>query len=98
MTRFLLVVNFEGGVVETPMEEWKPEEIETHLDYHRALRKPRPTPPRWRVPAARGWQALNVPTGVEDLLRELASARSLDDTETSTPPRTRFRRRCSRPR
>ena len=37
MTRYLLVVNFEGGVVETPMEEWKPEEIEAHLDYYRAL-------------------------------------------------------------
>jgi hypothetical protein len=23
MTRYLLAVNFEGGVVETPMEEWK---------------------------------------------------------------------------
>ncbi len=39
MTRYLLAVNFEGGVVETPMEEWKPEEIEAHLDHYRALRK-----------------------------------------------------------
>jgi len=23
--RYLLIVNFEGGVVEAPMEEWKPE-------------------------------------------------------------------------
>jgi hypothetical protein len=37
MTRYLLVVNFEGGVVETPMEEWKPEEVTAHLDYYRAL-------------------------------------------------------------
>ena len=37
MTRYLLVVNFEGGVVDTPMEEWKPEEITAHLDYYRAL-------------------------------------------------------------
>jgi hypothetical protein len=37
MTRYLLVVNFEGGVVDTPMEEWKPEEIEAHLDYYKAL-------------------------------------------------------------
>jgi hypothetical protein len=37
MTRYLLVVNFEGGVVETPMEEWKPEEITAHLDYYKAL-------------------------------------------------------------
>ena len=39
MTRYLLVVNFEGGVVETPMEEWKPEEITAHMDYYRALHK-----------------------------------------------------------
>jgi len=37
MSRYLLVVNFEGGAVETPMEEWKPEEVTTHLDYCRAL-------------------------------------------------------------
>lgn len=37
MTRYLLAVNFEGGVVETPMEEWKPEEINAHLDYYKAL-------------------------------------------------------------
>jgi hypothetical protein len=37
MTRYLLAVNFEGGVVETPMEEWKPEEVTAHLDYYRAL-------------------------------------------------------------
>jgi hypothetical protein len=37
MTRYLLGVNFTPGVVETPMEEWKPEEITAHLDYYRAL-------------------------------------------------------------
>jgi hypothetical protein len=37
MTRYLLVVNFEGGVVETSMEEWEPEEVTAHLDYYRAL-------------------------------------------------------------
>ena len=37
MARYLLVVNFEGGVVDTPMEEWKPEEITAHLDYYAAL-------------------------------------------------------------
>jgi hypothetical protein len=35
--RYLLAVNFEGGVVDTPMEEWKPEEITAHLDYYKAL-------------------------------------------------------------
>ncbi len=37
MPKFLLAVNFEGGVVDTPMEEWKPEEVTAHLDYYRAL-------------------------------------------------------------
>jgi hypothetical protein len=39
MTRYLLGVNFEGGVVDTPMEEWKPEEITAHLDYYEALHR-----------------------------------------------------------
>jgi hypothetical protein len=37
MTRYLLAVNFEGGAVDTPMDEWKPEEIAAHLDYYKAL-------------------------------------------------------------
>jgi hypothetical protein len=32
MPRYLLAVNFKGGVVETPMEAWKPEE------HHRSSR------------------------------------------------------------
>jgi hypothetical protein len=39
MTRYLLAVNFEGGVVDTPMEDWKPEEIQAHLDYYKALHR-----------------------------------------------------------
>ena len=39
MPRYLLGVNFTRGAVETPMEEWKPEEITAHLDYYRALHK-----------------------------------------------------------
>ena len=39
MTRYLLAVNFEGGVVDAPMDEWKPEEITAHLDYYRALQR-----------------------------------------------------------
>jgi hypothetical protein len=39
MPKFLLAVNFEGGVVDTPMEEWKPEEITAHLDYYEALHR-----------------------------------------------------------
>ena len=37
MTRYLLAVNFEGGVIDAPMDEWKPEEIAAHLDYYAAL-------------------------------------------------------------
>jgi hypothetical protein len=39
MTRYLLGVNFEGGVVDTPMDDWRPEEITAHLDYYRALNR-----------------------------------------------------------
>jgi hypothetical protein len=37
MARYALIVNFEGGVVDKPMEEWKPEEVTAHLDYYKAL-------------------------------------------------------------
>src|SRR6266571_1388340 len=37
--RYLLVVNFHGGVVAAPMDEWKPEEIIAHLDYYKALHR-----------------------------------------------------------
>ena len=39
MPKYMLIVNFEGGVVDTPMEEWKPEEVDAHLDYYRQLHK-----------------------------------------------------------
>ena len=39
MTRYLLVTNFESGVDDTPMEEWRPEEVSAHLDYYRALHR-----------------------------------------------------------
>jgi hypothetical protein len=39
MPRYLLAVTFEPGVADMPMEEWKPEEIEAHLDYYKALGK-----------------------------------------------------------
>src|SRR5262245_42622910 len=39
MARYLLVVNFESGACDSPMEEWKPEEITAHLDYYRALHR-----------------------------------------------------------
>ena len=37
MARYLLIVTFEPGVVDSPMEEWKPEEVTAHLDYYRRL-------------------------------------------------------------
>jgi hypothetical protein len=39
MARYLLVVDFQGGVCETPMEEWEPDEITAHLDYYGALHR-----------------------------------------------------------
>lgn len=37
--RYLLAVDFHGGVVDTPMAAWKPEEIEAHLEYYRQLNR-----------------------------------------------------------
>ncbi len=37
MTRYLLAVNFEGGVVDTPMTEWEPAEVTAHLGHYEAL-------------------------------------------------------------
>jgi hypothetical protein len=37
MPKYMLIVDFQPGVVETPMEEWRPEEVEAHLDYYKAL-------------------------------------------------------------
>lgn len=37
MARYLLGVDFQSGVVDTPMEEWTPEEVQAHLDYYGAL-------------------------------------------------------------
>lgn len=39
MPRYLLAVTFEPGAIDTPMEEWKPEEVDAHLDYYRALHR-----------------------------------------------------------
>jgi hypothetical protein len=37
MPRYLLAVNFVNGVIEAPMEEWKPEEVTAHLNYYKLL-------------------------------------------------------------
>jgi len=39
MTKYLLIVDYNPGVIETPMTEWAPEEIKAHLDYYAALNK-----------------------------------------------------------
>ena len=39
MTKYFLIVDFQPGIAETPMEEWQPEEIEAHLDYYRRLNR-----------------------------------------------------------
>ena len=39
MKRYLLVVDFQPGVVDTPMEEWRLEEVTAHMDYYRALHR-----------------------------------------------------------
>jgi hypothetical protein len=39
VTRYLLLVNFQPGVVDTPMSEWKPEEVTDHLNYYGALNR-----------------------------------------------------------
>jgi hypothetical protein len=39
MTRYLLGTTFEGGVADTPMDEWQPDEIQAHLDYYRELNR-----------------------------------------------------------
>ncbi|HZC27210.1 MAG TPA: YciI family protein [Actinopolymorphaceae bacterium] len=37
MTKFLLLVNYDGGAIDTPMTEWAPEEVQAHMDYYRTL-------------------------------------------------------------
>jgi hypothetical protein len=39
MTRFLLMVNYDGGVVDEPMMSWDPADIKAHLAYYEALTK-----------------------------------------------------------
>jgi hypothetical protein len=37
MPRFLLIVNYDDGVNDVPMDEWEPDEIAAHLNYYEAL-------------------------------------------------------------
>jgi len=35
--KYLLIVDYRPGVVETPMNEWEPADIKAHMDYYSAL-------------------------------------------------------------
>jgi hypothetical protein len=37
--KFLLITDFQPGRSKAPMEDWKPEEVQAHLDYYRALHR-----------------------------------------------------------
>ena len=37
MTKYLLIVDYQPGVEDRPMDEWKPAEITAHMDYYQAL-------------------------------------------------------------
>ena len=39
MARYLLIVDFQPGVIDTPIEEWDPAEVDAHLDYYAALQR-----------------------------------------------------------
>ena len=39
MPRFLLIVNYDDGVNDVPMDEWKPDEITAHMNYYVALNR-----------------------------------------------------------
>jgi hypothetical protein len=39
MTKYLLIVDYQPGVIETPMTEWDTEDIKAHMDYYAALRQ-----------------------------------------------------------
>ena len=39
MTKYLLIVDYRPGVVQTPMTEWSPDDIKAHMDYYGALRQ-----------------------------------------------------------
>jgi hypothetical protein len=37
MTKFLLIVDYQPGVIDTPMTEWAPEDVKAHMAYYTAL-------------------------------------------------------------
>ncbi len=39
MTKYLLTVDYQPGVIDKPMQEWAPADITAHMDYYGALRE-----------------------------------------------------------
>ncbi|MBL7257792.1 YciI family protein [Paractinoplanes lichenicola] len=39
MPKYILIVDHRPGVVTTPMDEWKPDDIKAHMDYYGALQR-----------------------------------------------------------
>ena len=39
MPKYLLIVDYRPGVVDTPMDQWKPDEIDAHMNYYDALNR-----------------------------------------------------------
>jgi hypothetical protein len=39
MPKYLIIVDHQPGVVDTPMDQWRPEEVSAHMDYYAALNK-----------------------------------------------------------
>jgi hypothetical protein len=37
MTKFLLIVDYQPGVIDTPMTEWAPEDVKAHMAYYNDL-------------------------------------------------------------
>ncbi|HET6296369.1 MAG TPA: YciI family protein [Kribbella sp.] len=37
MTKFLLIVDYQPGVIDTPMTEWAPEDVKAHMAYYGGL-------------------------------------------------------------
>ena len=38
MTKYLLIVDYQPGVIDQPMDEWPPGDIKAHMDYYPVLR------------------------------------------------------------
>ncbi|MBB4691829.1 YciI family protein [Paractinoplanes abujensis] len=39
MPRYLLIVDHRPGAVQTPMDEWHPDDVQAHMNYYGALRQ-----------------------------------------------------------